>query len=100
MTCSEHLSRECELPRQRVILVVEDDILVRLTAADYLRDAGNTVIEAANAAEALDVFMSGEPVDVVFTDVQMPGRNGRADARALGSRISSGHRSSGYVWSR
>jgi CheY-like chemotaxis protein len=73
MTCSEHLSRECELPRQRVILVVEDEILVRLTAADYLRDAGYSVIEAANAAEALEIFASGEAVDVVFTDVQMPG---------------------------
>src|ERR1700756_2939643 len=73
MTCSERLSRECEMPRQRVILVVEDDILARVTVADYLRDAGYTVIEAANAAEALQIFASGEPVDVVFTDIQMPG---------------------------
>jgi CheY-like chemotaxis protein len=71
---SEHLSpRERELARPVAVLVVEDDILVRLTAADYLRDAGYSVIEAANGAEALDVFASGEPVDVVFTDVQMPG---------------------------
>ena len=44
-----------------------------MTAADYLRDAGYSVIEAANAAEALEIFASGEAVDVVFTDVQMPG---------------------------
>lgn len=61
------------MPRQRVILIVEDDILVRVTVADYLRDAGYKVIEAANAAEALQIFASGEPVDVVFTDIQMPG---------------------------
>ncbi len=61
------------MPRQRVILVVEDDVLVRLTAAEYLRETGYSVIEAANAAEALEVFASGEVVDVVFTDVQMPG---------------------------
>jgi CheY-like chemotaxis protein len=61
------------MPRQRVILVVEDDILVRVTVADYLRDAGYKVIEAANAAEALQIFASGEPVDVIFTDIQMPG---------------------------
>jgi DNA-binding NtrC family response regulator len=73
MTCSEHLFRECELARQPVVLVVEDDVLVRLTIADYLRDAHYAVIEAANAAEALEVFASGEPVDFVFTDVQMPG---------------------------
>ena len=56
-----------------MILVVEDDVLVRLEIADYLRDACYAVIEAENAAEALDVFASGVPVDVVFTDVQMPG---------------------------
>ena len=61
------------MPRQRVVLVVEDDILVRVTVADYLRDAGYKVIEAANAAEALQIFACGEPVDVVFTDIQMPG---------------------------
>jgi CheY-like chemotaxis protein len=55
------------------VLVVEDDVLVRLTAADYLRETGYSVIEAANAAEALAVFASGQEVDVVFTDVQMPG---------------------------
>jgi two-component system, response regulator PdtaR len=74
---SQHLSRDCELAhelaRWPVILVVEDDVLVRLTIADYLRDARYAVIEAANANEALEVFASGERVDVVFTDVQMPG---------------------------
>jgi CheY-like chemotaxis protein len=73
MTCSESLSRECGAIRQPVVLVVEDDILVRLTIADYLRDARYAVIEVANAVEALEVFASGVPVDVVFTDVQMPG---------------------------
>lgn len=73
MTCSEYLSRECELARQRVVLVVEDDDLIRFTIADYLRDVCYAVIEVANAAEALEIFASGAPVDVVFTDVQMPG---------------------------
>jgi CheY-like chemotaxis protein len=73
MTWLEHGSRERELARELVVLVVEDDIRVRLAVASYLRDAGYTVIEAANAAEALEIFVSGELVDVVFTDVQMPG---------------------------
>jgi CheY-like chemotaxis protein len=77
MTCSKHPSREHEaaldLARQPVVLVVEDEVLVRSTIADYLRDARYTVIEAANADEALEVFASWERVDVVFTDVQMPG---------------------------
>src|SRR5262245_1612910 len=59
--------------RRPVVLVVEDEFLVRLTIADYLRGFGYTVAEAANAAEALEVFVAGEAVDVVFTDVQMPG---------------------------
>jgi CheY-like chemotaxis protein len=54
-------------------LVVEDEILVRLTIADCLRAAGYVVVEAANATEALAVLTSGEPVDVIFTDVRMPG---------------------------
>jgi CheY-like chemotaxis protein len=73
MASCEHLSEECIETRPRVVLVVEDEILVRLTIADYLRGAGYSVIEAADAAEALAVFASGEAVDVVFTDVQMPG---------------------------
>ncbi len=73
MTCSDHPSRECELSRQRVILVVEDDFLIRVTAGEYLRTWGYGVIEAANAAEAIEVLVSGEAVDVIFTDVQMPG---------------------------
>lgn len=57
----------------RTILVVEDDILIRLAIADYLRDCGYTVYEAGNVAEAQSVFQAALPVDVVFSDVQMPG---------------------------
>lgn len=75
MASSEHhLSQECAAtPRPPAVLVVEDEILVRLMVADYLRDAGYIVVEAANANEALAVFASGQPVNVVFTDVEMPG---------------------------
>jgi len=60
--------------RRRVVLVVEDEVLIRGTIADHLRDGGYAVVEAANATEALDVLASGEAVDIVFSDVQMPGR--------------------------
>jgi len=73
MTRSEQPSPECELSRKPVVLVVEDDVLVRFMIADYLRDARYAVIEAADATKALEVFASGVTVDVVFTDVQMPG---------------------------
>jgi DNA-binding NtrC family response regulator len=56
------------------ILVVEDEVLIRLVIAQYLRDCGYRVIEAANADEALLVLRKSElEIDVVFTDVEMPG---------------------------
>ncbi len=57
----------------RTILVVEDDILIRSTLAEFLRDAGYHVFEAVNAAEAKAVLNAGAVVDLVFSDVRMPG---------------------------
>jgi CheY-like chemotaxis protein len=65
--------RSSRADRQSVVLVVEDETLVRNTTAEYLRLSGYVVIEAANAAEAVAVFVSGEPVDIVFSDVHLPG---------------------------
>src|SRR6516225_2237118 len=59
--------------RPTIVLVVEDEILIRAAVAEYLRISGYTVVEAADAAEAIAVFVSGEPIDVVMCDVQMPG---------------------------
>jgi DNA-binding NtrC family response regulator len=59
---------------QETILVVEDDILVRTPIAQYLRDCGYKVVEASNADEAMQVLLHQVmPVDVVFSDVEMPG---------------------------
>lgn len=59
---------------QETILVVEDEILIRMPIAQYLRDCGYKVIEAANADEAMTVLSHKETVvDVVFTDIEMPG---------------------------
>jgi CheY-like chemotaxis protein len=55
------------------ILVVEDEILIRLMISEYLREFGYTVVEARNAAEATSILRSDEPVQVVFSDVRMPG---------------------------
>lgn len=55
------------------ILVVEDEVLIRLTVADHLRDCGFRVLEAANGDEARRIVEAGETVDLVFTDIQMPG---------------------------
>jgi CheY-like chemotaxis protein len=56
------------------VLVVEDEVLIRLVIADYLRECGYRVHEAANAAEAVAVLESGTvAIDIVFSDVLMPG---------------------------
>jgi len=59
---------------QETILVVEDDVLVRMPIAQYLRDCGYKVIEAVNADEAMTLLMHQETVvDIVFSDIEMPG---------------------------
>jgi CheY-like chemotaxis protein len=60
-------------PRPQVILLVEDEFLVRLAAADYLRDSGYTVIEVSSAGEALTVIASQTQIDLVFSDINLPG---------------------------
>ena len=56
-----------------VILVVEDDVLVRSMAAAFLRECGFDVIEANGADEAIRVLQAEIRVDIVFSDIQMPG---------------------------
>jgi len=59
---------------QETILVVEDDVLIRMPIAQYLRDCGYRVIEAVSADEAIAVLMHNETqVDMVFSDIEMPG---------------------------
>ena len=55
------------------VLVVEDEALIRLLAADSLQESGFNVLEAGDAAEALRILAEHEDVDVLFTDVNMPG---------------------------
>ena len=60
-----------------IVLLVEDEPLVRLVTAEILADAGFRVIEAAGAEEALKVLKAGVEVDVLLSDVEMPpGMNG------------------------
>jgi len=57
----------------RTILVVEDEVLIRMPLAEYLRECGYRVFEAADVAEAKAVLNADTPVDLVFTDINMPG---------------------------
>ena len=57
------------------ILVVEDDVFLRMSLADHLRGAGYRVLEASNANEALDLLRDrSQAVRLLLSDIQMPGK--------------------------
>jgi CheY-like chemotaxis protein len=58
---------------QRSILVVEDEVLIRLHLAEELREGNYTVIEAASGDEAVTLLSSVDDIGMVLTDVRMPG---------------------------
>jgi CheY-like chemotaxis protein len=64
------MTQENERP---VVLIVEDEPLVRMLGADVLEEAGFEVVEAFNGDEALEVLAARPDIDVLFTDVNMPG---------------------------
>jgi two-component system, response regulator PdtaR len=66
-----------------VLLVVEDDFLVRLTLVDALSDGGFEVLEAADAKEALTLVCDRDDIAAMLTDINLPGgSDGFALARA------------------
>ena len=73
MNASLNVSDEPVPAPPPTVLVVEDEILVRTVIAAYLRDGGFDVVEAGNADEAVRVLAAGIRVDIVFSDVNMPG---------------------------
>ena len=78
---------------RRSVLLVEDEVLVRLSIADELRQAGLTVLEAANADEASTILQSrAQWVGLVLTDIQMPGAiDGRGLVRLVRERYPDVH---------
>jgi len=62
-----------DLAASLVVLVVEDDVLVRMLACDILTEGGHHPIDAVNAEEALVLIDARPDVGVMFTDVDMPG---------------------------
>src|ERR1700680_1905781 len=78
--------------RHRVVLVVEDEILVRSVTAEFLRIAGYNVVEAANAAEAVEVFTVGTVIDLVFSDINfLAGPPNSMDGVGLARWVSQRH---------
>src|ERR1700730_16607364 len=55
------------------VLVVEDEMMLRMRAADIVEDAGFMPVEAVNADDALAILESRSDIDLLFTDIQMPG---------------------------
>ena len=57
-----------------VVLVVEDEMLLRMRAVDMVEDAGFTSVEAVDADQAIAILESRSDIALLFTDIQMPGQ--------------------------
>jgi CheY-like chemotaxis protein len=82
-----------------VILIVEDDPLLRMLAVEFVNDAGFETLEACDADQAIAILESRSKITVLFTDIKMPGSmDGLQLARVVSNRwpavkilIASGH---------
>jgi CheY-like chemotaxis protein len=73
--------------KRPVVLIVEDEFLLRMDAVDMIAAAGFEVVEAANADQAIDILEARKDITVIFTDIQMPGSmDGLKLARAVRGR--------------
>lgn len=76
MQITPNVSTHTEYPMDKstaVVLVVEDNAIIRMGAIDLVLSAGYEALEACDADEAINILESRADVDLVFTDVQMPG---------------------------
>jgi DNA-binding NtrC family response regulator len=67
-----------------VIMVIEPDVIVRTEIAEFLRECGYKVIEGVTAADVWTILNAKVAVDVVFSEVQLPGET---DGFALATRV-------------
>lgn len=80
---------EGQQPAPLIILVVEDEVLVRMLACDILMDGGHHALEAVDAEEALILLQARPDIAAMFTDVDMPGEiNGLGLARLAAFAVS------------
>ena len=59
--------------KRPIVLVVEDETLIRMDAIEMIVGAGYEVLEAANADQAIEILEARTDIAIVFTDIQMPG---------------------------
>jgi DNA-binding NtrC family response regulator len=58
---------------QTTVLIVEDEVIIRMSSAATLEDAGFGVLEAGSSAEALELLLKHQEIGALMTDVRMPG---------------------------
>ena len=87
-----------------LVIVAEDEALIRMLAHEMLSEAGFHVLEAAHGGEALDILQARSDIAILFTDVDMPVLDGFSLARLVAMRwshipilITSGKTSPGYA---
>jgi CheY-like chemotaxis protein len=61
------------MPQSPLVLVIEDEPLLRIDAVQVLEEAGYNTLEAGNADEAIALLEARKDIRIVFTDIQMPG---------------------------
>ena len=61
------------MAKRPIVLIVEDEFLLRMSAVAMIEDAGFEVLEAGDADEAITMLESRSDIRLVFTDIQMPG---------------------------
>src|SRR4029077_5114125 len=100
-TDAETSSDEAERPSgAHAVLVVEDNAIVRSVAVARFEELGHTVLEAGSAAAALELLASAAPIDLLFTDVVIPGGMGGLDLARRALELRPGIRvifTSGYA---
>jgi response regulator RpfG family c-di-GMP phosphodiesterase len=70
----------------KTVLILDGDVLVRMPVVEYLRECGCRVIEAATTDEAIAILQKTNiPVDVVLSDIDIPGSMNGFGLRAMGS---------------
>jgi PAS domain S-box-containing protein len=74
----------------RAILLVEDNAKLREITARQLREAGHSVLEACDASTALAILQSDAPVDLLFSDIIMPGEQNGYDLCRIGAELRPG----------
>ena len=78
---------ELSVNNQSLVLIVEDEALIRMSAVDMIEQTGRGIVEAVDADEAIDILTSRTDIGFLFTDVEMPGSmDGLELARAVHDR--------------